>query len=818
MTLSRLKAQAQVQAVRKFTDREAASTTFSVALEKCTRDPALLCVLTFYGIGGIGKTSVLRHIHRRVTDSIGIPVVSIDLEAAHYSSQLDYLLDIRRQLQVSAPLFDYAVARFVNVSGRSLQEINRSWVPEDSLLYDLQEVACDLAEVVAPARLIRRLLSRAGAEGQRRLGKLKKDFEKIDALDDDRLAGELPAYLGDAIAASNAKATSPAIIFLDSVECLWSRGYFRLTKEDPDTWLRELIACSMSGLWLLAGRNRIKWGDDQAEWNDYLEQHLVGPLDDADAEDFLRSFPIEDAGIREAIVHSANGVPLYLDLCASTYLMRATEGKTLRAADFQVQEQEVIRRFLAHLEPEQREAVRALSLLHAFDLGLFSAVNRGLNIGIPDTLFEDFCATSYIESLHGSSLELYSIHRLVRCYLEPQVDVGTRMAIASVVIAEALDALYASHHDRATWLLREFGRVGGGAELGDDTTFAFLDTAVGLVDYGRWAVVQEVLDDVVDTPPEAPSMQAALEFLRGLCARKRGALEAAGQHYAAAADGAFRLGRYATLLRYHAAHASHLRGNYMAAAEVYEALAEQNDSGVVRFLARRQWADLAMLRGNFVDALAAFDGLLGAGVSDPLWDAETQRFRGHVQRFNFLLDEAEACYRDALRIAEALGADAMLGKVLTNLAEVRCWTQPKSALADAEEAVALNREVLAPIEVGKAMAALAIARAKTGRHEDGLKAADEAQRCQQETGYRAGVLFALLANGVCHAAAGNHAGVERALKDIRLDVSSLGVYGFLAEPLQYALHGTNYNPSSDYDWLAPDVAARIARTMPSLDT
>ncbi|AKS41507.1 hypothetical protein [Wenzhouxiangella marina] len=820
MTLSRIKAHAQAQAVRRFTNRESAKTAFSKALESCLQERNQLRLLMFYGLGGIGKSSLLKHLREKARINGDTPTAAIDLEAAHYSSQLDYLLDIRRQLKVDAPLFDYAVARFITVSGRTLKEIDQTWVPADSLLYDLQEVACDMIEVVAPARLVSRLWARLNQERKKRLGALREAFIAIDELEDEALAEHLPYYLGQALEASNDKTRSSLVVFVDSLECLSSRRYYRLTKEAPDAWLRELIASTGTGLWVIAGRNRITWSDDQPEWDDFLDQHLVGPLDDADADGFLKGIPIKDKSIRQAIVRTAKGVPLYLDLCASTFIMRSSNGEPLRASDFEVPEQEVIRRFLAHLEPEQREAVRTLSLVRVFDRGLFSALNRALNIGIPDTLFEAFCGTAYIAPARENDPELHSVHRLVRSYVAPRVDKITRTTVAEVLITEAAAAMAAADEARSIRLLGEFVRIGVQAEVSESDTMrlALLDTATGLIDRGHWVAVEDALSILAEGTSSSSSMAVALAFLRGLCARKRGALNEAVGHYATAEESAFRLGRYQPLLEYHMAHARHLNGEYEAAWPVYERLSRPTEDrpAAVMCLAKRQRADLAMLRGDFRVAMQAFDGLIGVMPSDPLWDAETHRFRGHVRRFNFHLDEAEACYAEARRIAESMGADAMLGKILTNLAETRCWCRPLDALADADAAIELNREVKAPIEVGKALAAKAVALARNGQPDLGLAAARESLACQQKTGYRAGTLFARLAEGISHAAAGNRAGVESALAIIERESRILTVYGFLAQPLRQILAGPADCLPSEYAWLGPDTATRMVAALPLL--
>ncbi|HEO66255.1 MAG TPA: hypothetical protein ENI73_10370, partial [Spirochaetes bacterium] len=176
MALSRLKAKASINAVRLFTNRDDALDASNRAVEQY-KNEGVLKVMSYYGVGGVGKTHLLKKLANEIEGLNNFTVATIDVESPHYNSLVDILLDIRSQLRVNAVLFDYAVARFLTVNGRSLSELKKSWVKEDSLLFDLQELASDLAEVVAPARLIKKLYGIADAKKTRYLSKYKEEFD-----------------------------------------------------------------------------------------------------------------------------------------------------------------------------------------------------------------------------------------------------------------------------------------------------------------------------------------------------------------------------------------------------------------------------------------------------------------------------------------------------------------------------------------------------------------------------------------------------------------------------------------------------------------
>lgn len=139
MGLSHLKAKASIKAVRLFTNRESAIGSFNRVIAEY-ENSSFLKVLSFYGVGGIGKTHLLAKLSRKLKESDNYFIASIDVESPHYNSLIDILLDIRSQLHINATLFDYSIARFHTVSGRSLKEIKKAWISEDSLLFDLQEL------------------------------------------------------------------------------------------------------------------------------------------------------------------------------------------------------------------------------------------------------------------------------------------------------------------------------------------------------------------------------------------------------------------------------------------------------------------------------------------------------------------------------------------------------------------------------------------------------------------------------------------------------------------------------------------------------
>lgn len=362
MALSKYKLLAKSQAVRKFTDREHARDAFASNLQRYLCGDQPFKVLTFYGAGGIGKSSLLRELKRSVSAHPTEPgrstsVISLDLDSDHLGTAADVLYAFRRQWDGRSPLFEFALARYWELQGRSLEEIRKQVIREGSLLFDLVEASADIADIFVPATLLKKLLDK-GLEFFRRHGNLTDRFDELVSLDEAGLAERLPALLGEEIERWAQDTQNRLLVFVDGYDRLSADSRYKLGKYNGDGWLRELIGAMEVGLHVFAGRHVLKWDSLNPEWSPHIEQHAVGPLSDEDASEFLAAIPVRELEIREAIVRSARGLPLYLDLCASIYVIRKDSGYSVQTSDLHVAEEEVIERFLTHLDPDQVEAVR----------------------------------------------------------------------------------------------------------------------------------------------------------------------------------------------------------------------------------------------------------------------------------------------------------------------------------------------------------------------------------------------------------------------------------------------------------------------------
>jgi tetratricopeptide (TPR) repeat protein len=158
-------------------------------------------------------------------------------------------------------------------------------------------------------------------------------------------------------------------------------------------------------LWVLTGRDWLRWADDTnrdipfygaTRWPGLAaapgggttgepRQHLVGNLSDDDATAFLRSaislggLELTDAQI-SLVVRESDGLPLWLDIAVQIVRHASTDGRPVRNAELTGPFDDLVRRLLRDLAPDEQRIVRAACLVSRFDTDLVAA-GAGVDAG-----------------------------------------------------------------------------------------------------------------------------------------------------------------------------------------------------------------------------------------------------------------------------------------------------------------------------------------------------------------------------------------------------------------------------------------------------
>lgn len=436
-----------VAAIKHFTDREEALGTFARYL--AAPEGTLLPVINFYGVGGIGKSLLLR----KLRDGLEVPFVLVDLEEERLRDRLTALMLLRGQFGragIDCPGFDMHRSVLMAKEGGADEELF-------AINPVLREVANGILGAFASqftsfADLGTRLVSNLGKDAEellRKMGGTERVLE-LRQYQPIELTDMLPAALVEDLAANLPARPGHAcrgVIFIDTFEKLWEgrEGPHLAQDQNRDLWLRQLflaLCTSQPGILLvISGRDALHWPKTDPGWcrmtptevGECLESHLLGGLSPQDTQRYLSGCGIgqppeegQPDALQAAIIACASSgdtqdgcLPFYAGLCAEIVLME--NGVTPPAFFAKIPSKDVAtrlaKRFLTSVAGgEHQELLYALSLCRWFDAHLLEA-RCGGNRAAGGNAFKMLEAYSFTDSLSGGRLTLHAVMRDALQYL-----------------------------------------------------------------------------------------------------------------------------------------------------------------------------------------------------------------------------------------------------------------------------------------------------------------------------------------------------------------------------------------------------------------
>ena len=410
--------------IARFTNRDDQRALFRRLLNSATEPP----VLVFYGVGGNGKSWLLKKLRQETPAAIPSAFLDFDVPAGGQRFVLDpaaALYEIRHQLGRPAPHFDLAFAMLRHKQG----------VPNDSDPW-IVELLADLASSVPGAgftlkRLSRPLLAHLKgtppqlARELRTMTTQEIGDKLIDYLAED-LRESLEAHLHHAVR---------AVLFLDTFEAVCAGLQNEEQQRLREQWVRDVVANFDFALTVVAGQNRLTWDEADCNWADHLDHHLIGGLSETDARRFLAGCEIglelQDAILATAKETDGGGYHCYsLGLCADIVVAERRKGQEplSETLQFRPQDWEVLaRRFLKSLDSDaERRWIERLALTPRFDEAAARAAFSAQPSVAQDAEWEALPDYSFVAPLPGASPWL-AIRAQMRWALENQPSASPRV-------------------------------------------------------------------------------------------------------------------------------------------------------------------------------------------------------------------------------------------------------------------------------------------------------------------------------------------------------------------------------------------------------
>jgi hypothetical protein len=358
----------------------------------------------FYGVGGEGKTALARHLlgmlEKEYAGRAGLGAVNFEDAAMRRPAEglLSIRLQLRRTAGLAFPAFDTAFAHWFGRPTRARHpasghpELFRS---ESELAGDAYGVGLDvlkdmdgiLADTLGEVPGLG-LLWKYGNRFPHRFRECRSSGARNSCAASTRSSPtscstayppSSGADIADAIAACRraSRSRSSATRLRRSIAARGRRaGAFAFRN---DRWLRDLVKETPGVLFVLLGRDRLRWAEVEPEWAGGAGPAPARRALGRGRGQFLLDVPVEEAGDPGADGRGAKGLPFYLDLQVDLYESLKNQGRAPEPAQFGGSEPEILGRFLDHLGGDGGPGARRAGALPAVRRGAVAAPRAGVH-------------------------------------------------------------------------------------------------------------------------------------------------------------------------------------------------------------------------------------------------------------------------------------------------------------------------------------------------------------------------------------------------------------------------------------------------------
>ena len=444
------------RAERIFTDRVDSKDAFrksiahinEISKDKDGKEKNTYKVLAFYGMGGIGKTSLRDHLCDMIkkNEELKKHVVysyidfQTDFPKDMISKDVFYRLisdRFHKNFGIKFTIFSLAYIIYLKKLNPNL-ELKKHTLPfaeEGDILSGIIEFLSE--SVGSIAGITTKIVAYAYKNYSNFFldDNIKKELVELENQEVCNIEQELSRFFAYDLA--NFKKENPnkkVAIFFDTYELLCKTQPTDAEKLKQDEWIRDFIEQNKNVLFVISGREKLIWELADSDWEEVLEQHRLEELSDDDCKSFLNHCGITDPNIQERIIKCSCGVPFYLDICVEIW--ENDKGKE----DFKdIKQTEITERLIRYLDRSELATLELLSIASYFDKEIFELIVSKFSTGYPATKIDELAKFSFISSEDNS--KHYTIQRLMKECLQNQLDVELKARAHETMVCYYEDKL-----------------------------------------------------------------------------------------------------------------------------------------------------------------------------------------------------------------------------------------------------------------------------------------------------------------------------------------------------------------------------------------
>jgi hypothetical protein len=372
-------------------------------------------VLMYYGIGGIGKSSLINSIKSRYENYESNIIAYVNFEESN--NILDFYTKLSQDIGSKVDLFYFNIAFSIYWSkvnpNISLKESNFDFLDEGTFLSDSLAMVDGLSAFGLGGGVLSLAVKYSKKVNRHFKNNYQEELEEFESLSVNEMEEALPKFFSYDIKIYLSKRKESKFLFLlDTHEIIWEKLKQESKILESDVWLRDLILFleKSNSLFIIAGREKLRWVEEDEEWDEILNQYKLTEFEYKESVEYLKSSGIKENDIIDLIATSSEGIPFYLNLSLDTYYN--IEKPTLNHfIDNKKNLTSIFNRFLTYSNQSEIATLKVLSVTEHFDFELFSSLVKEFNTGLPSTEFSYLTRYSFISTKDNKS---FSIHNLMK--------------------------------------------------------------------------------------------------------------------------------------------------------------------------------------------------------------------------------------------------------------------------------------------------------------------------------------------------------------------------------------------------------------------
>ena len=463
------------RAIREFTDRDELRAAYHNMVQRCkteTEESNNCYVINYHGVGGIGKTTLLRKLQSEIEEKCGKRVdknyiiLNLDFETIEPDS-VSALVSLRRQLiqhrpNLQFPMFDEAVGKLRRSNAVVDDATGTSILEKKPLVNDVVDAVSEFVPGMNAVKIGFQRAEKTLRGFQRRAATDFDYLERMETHDEARIIKSLPYCFAHDVNYGLPNDDALLLFFIDTYERLVTEaeGSSRWTPSmQTDDWLcgsRGLIRNLPSSVFAIAGREQLKWKDYDAYWKDNLETHVIDHLSEEDSNFFFSKCGI-DSTLWHGLYTLTGGEPVFMDLCVDQYedivhshSISGESGYVPGIEEFGENTSILVERHTRYVGEDMRDALYIAASMRKWDQETLHCAAEALNISIQPVQFKRLCSLSYVSTDDG---KLFYMHSIIADILSKNLGLEERKTAIEALIK------YSEKHLDQEWIMESISET-----------------------------------------------------------------------------------------------------------------------------------------------------------------------------------------------------------------------------------------------------------------------------------------------------------------------------------------------------------------------